>query len=158
MTGKGTDPKRRSFQVDPNGFFQFPDYDDDIANEMKKVYVSNKTVVYITADNLMAEYQMKQYTNHFPTIISPQGCHIDLDQSKECYEITTVYWFMLSLSNLLITQTFSDYNAPTSSFSRYAGIYGLFPDSPFRSGRYCGDTVHSTSVISRIEQGNWFCK
>jgi hypothetical protein len=109
----------------------------------------------------MAEIQMKDYTSHYPTIISPQGCHIELDSSKECYEITTVYWFMLSLSNLILSQTYTEYNIPTSSFSRYAGIYGLYGDnafdSPFRSGRYCGDTVFSTTQISRISQGNWFC-
>jgi len=150
---------RRRFEVDPNGFFRYADHDDDIASEEgESVYVSNHTLVYVTADNLMAEYQMKQFANHFPTIISPQGCHIDLDQSSECYELTTVYWFMLSLSNLVISQTFGEKNAPTSSFSRYSGIYSLFPDSPFRTGRYCGDTVHSTSVLSRINQGNWYCQ
>jgi hypothetical protein len=157
---KGRDSsKGRRFEVDPNGFFTFPNHDYEGYHDMEgNSYVANHTVIYITADNLMAELQMKQYTNHYPTLISPQGCHIELDESTECYELTSVYWFLLSLSDLLITQTFHEKNAPTSSFSRYAGIYSLFPDSPFRSGRYCGDTVYSTKDLSRIEQGNWYCK
>lgn len=149
---------RRRFEVDANGFFRYADHDDAIASEEgESVYVSNRTVVYITADNLMAEYQMKQYANHYPTIISPQGCHIELDQSKVCYELTTVYWFMLSLSNVVLTQTVMDVNIPTSSFSRYSALYSLF-HQPLRSGRHCGDVVHPTSLVFRVDQGNWYCK
>lgn len=56
---------------------------------------------------------------------SPRGCHIELDPSPACYALTTQYWFLLSLSDILVVQTFGPFNAPTSSFSRYAGLYGL---------------------------------
>lgn len=92
-------------------------------------------------------------------IFFPIGCHIELDPSRECYAFTVRYWFMLSLSDLLFVQSFGPYHAPTSSFSRYAGIYGLKPDSPFRSGRpiVCGDGQYSTTVLSKYPQGNWYC-
>lgn len=130
------------------GFFKLP----------KQHYQKNSTaMVFITSDNVYAEDQMRNYVGHPLTVISPQGCHIELDPSKECYIFTTTYWFMLSLSDIILSQTFGDVNAPTSSFSRYAGIYGLKPHNPFRSGRYCGEKVFSRKKLSRFQQGNWLC-
>ncbi len=113
--------------------------------------------MFVTSDNIRAEEQMRDYAKHAVTITSPQGCHIEYDPSKACYVFTTRYWFMLSLSEIIISQTFGELNAPTSAFSRYGAIYRLHQDNPFRSGRYCGDTVHSWQELSRFQQANWFC-
>lgn len=116
-------------------------------------------LVYITSDNIYAEEQIRKTVAYPGTLTSPQGCHIEYDPSSDCYAFTTAYWFALSLSQLYVTQTFSEYNLPTSAFSRYAGLYSLssYP-SPFRSGRYCGDEVFPTSAIAWRDQGNWVCK
>lgn len=113
------------------------------------------SMVYITSDNIIAAQQMNATVGHPHTYISPQGCHIEYDPSVECHMFTVTYWFMLSLSDILVTQTFGEFNAPTSSFSRYAGMYGLKRD-PFRSGRYCHERFNS-AIISHMEQSNWFC-
>jgi hypothetical protein len=133
---------------DPNNFFVIPS-----AHRAK----NSSVLVFVTSDNVFAGEQIQAYTGHPLTLLSPQGCHIELDPSKECYQFTTKYWFLLSLSDLLVSQTYGEYNAPTSSFSRYAAIYALKPETPLRSGKYCGDTVFSGSTLSWISQGNWFC-
>ncbi|RYY73925.1 hypothetical protein EON63_19770 [archaeon] len=126
------------------------------------------TLVFVTADNIYASNQIGFYTQHNITIISPQGCHIELDPSPFCFRFTSSYWFILSLSNKLITQTFGDFNLPTSAFSRYAGLYGLHGGrvktmqgekevTVFHSGRYCEDEEVPHAVLSKYSQGNWVC-
>ncbi len=116
----------------------------------------NRTVIFITSDNFAAQEQMMSVVNQSNfSFMSPQGCHIEWDESWQCYSLTAKYWFILSLSNVIVTQTVGHYNAPTSAFSRFAGIYGLHAD-PFRSARNC-NTVTPTFVLSQIPSGNWFC-
>lgn len=114
-------------------------------------------LVYITSDNVIAGEQTRNYTAHPWALVSPQGCHIELDHSAECFVLTTVYWFMLALSDKIVTQTFGTWSAPTSSFSRYAGMYGLYTDRPYHSGRHCELEETAMTKLSRVEQGNWIC-
>eukprot|EP01031_Cornospumella_fuschlensis_P023524 gene23524-28530_t len=78
------------------------------------------TILFVTSDNIYASQQIAFYAQHNVTIVSTQGCHIELDPSALCLKFTTAHWFVLSLSHKLITQTYGDYNFPTSAFSRYA--------------------------------------
>ena len=90
--------------------------------------------------------------------LGPQGCHIDLDASRACYVFTATQWLLLSLSDVYVTQSYGVYVAPTSAFSRFAGMYGLRgAPSPFRSARHCGGDVFSTRAMSRMQVGNWVC-
>jgi hypothetical protein len=114
--------------------------------------------IYTTSDNYMATKQLQNYTNYINTLVSPQGCHIELDSSKECYLITTIYWFLLSLSDKLIIQTFGNKNLPTSAFTRFGGMYSLMSNYSFHSGRYCDDKEYHNKDIAIEQQGNWFCK
>eukprot|EP01034_Spumella_vulgaris_P034629 gene34629-42717_t len=84
-------------------------------------------MAFITSDNVGSAQQMKDVLKHPYTLITPQGCHIEMDGSPECHTATVSYWLMLSFSDKIVTQTLgSDHSSgPTSSFSRYAGIYGL---------------------------------
>lgn len=115
-------------------------------------------VLFASSDNLSAGQQMKETSGHEWTLLAPQGCHIDLDDSTDCYLHTTVYWFLLALSDRIVTQTFGEFNAPASAFSRFAGMYGLRNDWPIHTGRYCGEEETSLARLSRFHQGNWFCE
>lgn len=105
---------------------------------------------FIASDNLMSSLQMNVSLGLPHSIISPQGCHVEMDPSKQCHMFTVSQWFMLSLSDILVTQ-----EGMPSSFSRYAGIYGLKTD-PFRNGKNC-DSVETTMEASRKPMSNWFC-
>lgn len=122
---------------------------------------SRHTLLYVTSDNVKSSEQMNQTASHPSTLICPQGCHIEMEPTIECFTFTTAHWFILSLSDLIVTQTFTKYNLPTSAFSRFAGIYGLKANSrgnnPFYSGKTCDDEFFSSAYISRMPQGNWFC-
>lgn len=105
---------------------------------------------FIASDNLMSSIQMNMTLGLPHSIISPQGCHVELDPSKQCHLFTASQWFLLSLSDILVTQ-----EGMPSSFSRYAGIYGLKTD-PFRNGKHC-DTIETMLEASRKPMSNWFC-
>ena len=118
------------------------------------------TVAFITSDNPHSAAQMQSLMGsdspslNIRTVVAPSGCHMEFDHSKECHFFTVTQWFLLSLSNVLVTQTLPN-SAATSSFSRYAGIYSLNPDV-FRNGRDC-DNVPEDVPMSRQPQSNWFC-
>lgn len=105
---------------------------------------------FIASDNLMASLQMNMTLGILHTIVSPQGCHIEMDPSKQCHLFTVAQWFHLALSDILVTQA-----GIPSSFSRYAGIYGLKKD-PFRNGQDCDAAWHSLEYC-RKPMSNWFC-
>lgn len=105
---------------------------------------------FVASDNEMASMQMNMTLGLPHSIVSPQGCHVELDMSKQCHMFTVSQWLLLSLSDILVTQ-----ESIPSSFSRYAGIYGLKPD-PFRNGKDCGMS-ESTMELSRKPISNWFC-
>lgn len=105
---------------------------------------------FVASDNEMASMQMNLTLGLPHSIVSPQGCHVEMDASKACHMFTVSQWFLLGLSDILITQ-----EGIPSSFSRYAGIYGLKTD-PFRNGKHCG-SVETTMELSRKPMSNWFC-
>ncbi len=105
---------------------------------------------FMASDNEMASMQMNTTLGLPYSIVSPQGCHVEMDVSKQCHMFTVTQWFMLALSDVLVTQ-----EGIPSSFSRYAGIYGLKPD-PFRNGKHCG-AIETTMELSRKPMSNWFC-
>lgn len=121
------------------------------------------TVAFITSDNPHSAAQMQSLmlvtgsdspSLNIRAIVAPSGCHMEFDHSKECHFFTITQWFLLSLSDVLVTQTLPN-SAATSSFSRYAGIYSLNPNV-FRNGRDC-DNVPEDVPLSRQPQSNWFC-
>lgn len=114
-------------------------------------------LAFITSDSTASADQMKSVLGHPYTLISPQGCHIEMDASVACHVFTVSYWFVLAMSDVLVTQTLGNEHSggPTSSFSRYAGIYGL-KDNVFRDGRHC-EEITTNYALSRIQMSNWFC-
>eukprot|EP01039_Chlorochromonas_danica_P007515 gene7515-8312_t len=90
-------------------------------------------------------------------LLSPSGCHIELQDSFECLLITVSTWFALSLSDAIVIQTIRDarYPIPSSAFSRYAGLYSL-KRNVFRDARHC-DEIPDHQVMGISQQGNWFC-
>jgi hypothetical protein len=108
------------------------------------------SMAFIASDNLMASLQMNMTLGIPHSIVSPQGCHIEMDPSKQCHLFTAAQWFHLALSDVLVTQA-----GIPSSFSRYAGIYGLKKD-PFRNGQDCDAAYHSMEYC-RKPISNWFC-
>jgi hypothetical protein len=108
------------------------------------------SVAFIASDNLMSSLQMNSTLGMPHTIVSPQGCHIEMDPSKQCHMFTASQWFQLALSDVLVTQA-----GIPSSFSRYAGIYGLKPN-PFRNGQDC-DMPYNSLEYCRKGISNWFC-
>jgi hypothetical protein len=80
---------------------------------------------------------------------------VDLDRSSQCATSTTVYWFLLSLSDVIVSQTDPQEGGPFSAFSRYAGVYGLREHS-WRSAKDC-DALMDEKKESRKEHGNWIC-
>jgi hypothetical protein len=111
---------------------------------------------YITSDNDAASAQMNQTSSYPYSFLTPQGCHIELDPSAECHVFTVTYWMMLALSHHLIVQRIDpNLLAPASSFSRYAGMYGLY-HNPFRTAKEC-DRPIDNMILSRTQHGSWFC-
>lgn len=132
-------------------------------------------MAFITSDSLKAAEQMSVTLGHPYALITPQGCHIELEPSPECHMFTVAYWFALSLSDVIITQVTNNLHPvipivvfhilqvlpdtalpePSSGFSKYAGIYGLKPN-PFRIGKDCGRIV-PTKESGVVHSGNWWC-
>lgn len=112
-------------------------------------------LLYIASDNDGASEQIAEESLWNHTYISPSGCHVELDKSPECFLLTVSYWFILSLSNVIVTQT-SDGGLPVSAFSRFAAVYGLRGDT-IRDCHRCGDTL-TRNEMSRLQMGNWFCR
>jgi hypothetical protein len=120
---------------------------------------------------------------------SKRSCHINfqyigLDKfqhngfhnSKDCFAFTAVSWAILSLSEVIIGQGFgvvlelqeevnthertSRYiHAPVSSFPKTAAIYGLFPESPFRTAPACSQAEPVTLInqFLRLPHASWLC-
>eukprot|EP00605_Chrysophyceae_sp_TOSAG23-4_P002970 GSChrysophyteH1.ASY1.ANO1.3272.1 assembled CDS len=110
--------------------------------------------VFIASDNDGSAQQINA-TAHYPlTIVSPKGCHVELDPSFSCSQLTVGYWLILSSSDVIVTQT-DNTGSPISAFSRYAAVYGLKGDS-LRDAKDCGE-VKAMYDISRRWTGNWFC-
>lgn len=111
------------------------------------------TLVHIASDNLGSSTQMNEVLNWPNTLISPSGCHIDYNSTFECIKLTTVYWFIMSLSDVIISPT--QYKVVRSGFPRSAAIYGL-KKNVLRDPTDCNNII-SNDIYSHIHQGNWFC-
>jgi hypothetical protein len=71
--------------------------------------------------------------------------------------MTYGYWFLLSLSDFLITTGMV--GDPTSGFSRFAMIYGLHEDN-FLDSNSCRARVFDRSIPDGSRNrttGNWVC-
>eukprot|EP01038_Epipyxis_sp_PR26KG_P014109 gene14109-18930_t len=108
------------------------------------------SILYITSDSEAANQQIQEFFNHSIILIAPKGCHIELDSSSECLNLTVIYWFILSLSDTIVTQ--NDNHHPSSGYSRFAALYGL-KQGTIALGNACG----TSPLNGRNHQGNWFC-
>jgi len=115
--------------------------------------IDNIIHLYIASDSHSASGQINTAANYTKSAISPHGCHVEMDQSEGCQTETIVFWLLLAMSDVMITQT--EESKPISAFSRYAALYGLQKD-PFRDPLNC-NTVQSTKEMSWTWNGNWFC-
>lgn len=96
-------------------------------------------------------------TLHHPyTLISPNGCHIEMDPSFNCLRLTVVYWLLISLSDSMVIQVEGEPNniLATSAFARYAAVYGL-KRNPVIDARNCERV--DWKQVARHAGGNWFC-
>lgn len=109
--------------------------------------------VFIASDSPSSADQINSTMAWPGSVVFPKGCHIQLNPSSACLLETCAYWLLLSVSDVIVTQT--DNRVPISAYSRYAAMYGLMGDS-LRDGRNCS-SVYSRSEMSRTHQGNWFC-
>lgn len=114
-------------------------------------------VVHIASDQHGASHQMNA-TVHYPaTIVSPNGCHIEMDSSFQCLRLTVVYWFLMALSDSLIAQCEgglgSDAVSVASGFARYAYLYSIKPEG-LVDARNCKRL--DTWVTSRHSSANWW--
>lgn len=129
-------------------------------------------LAYIASDNADSAVQINS-TLAWPFAIKPpEACHMDLQKGAHCTLTTSLHWFMLSLSDVVVMQALikppeSMYSnspetahlkdqelAPISAFSRYAAIYSLSPDV-IRYGRGC--RTANTTALSYQTHGNWVC-
>jgi hypothetical protein len=129
---------------------------DSTSEAYELVKNSQFLMLFIASDNSISSNQILQVTNYSHSLLSPAGCHVEWDRSWECFSLTVRYWFMMSISKHIVTQQISEGTLiPTSSFSRYAGIYGL-KNNPFRIGKHCKMIVQNKES-SRVHHNNWYC-
>lgn len=113
-----------------------------------------ETLIHIASDNIASTRQMNESLGDWPnTFLSPSGCHIEMDNSFECLRLTVTYFFIMSLSDNIITPT--NDGLPSSGYSRFAGIYSLV-QNVFKDGKNC-DRSLSLYDIGRRHMGNWGC-
>jgi hypothetical protein len=61
-------------------------------------------VAHIASDNSGSSSQLNVTLNYPYTLTSPNGCHIEMDASYECIRLTSVYWLLISLSDVMVIQ------------------------------------------------------
>ncbi len=109
-------------------------------------------LAYIASDNSASAEQIRDTLGHSNTFLAPSGCHIDYDPSPACSHTTLLYWFVLTMNDHSVYQSYLDGDSgvalPSSSFSRYAG-------SQQCSAPHAGAAWNAT--VSRLPQGNWVC-
>jgi hypothetical protein len=134
---------------------------------------SGPVLAYIASDNGFSARQINSTLDWKFTIKPPNACHIDLQSNTHCTLTTSLHWFMLALSDVLVVQALikpedTSYvanspetahlvdteAAPISAFSRYAAIYSLSP-GVLRYGRGCHAV--NTTALSYQTHGNWIC-
>ena len=117
---------------------------------------------YIASDSPSAARQMHESmgpSHENDTLVTPKGCHVEMDKSRDCSFNTIAYWFALALSESLVVQgrkinKNDNYTIP-SGFSRYAAMYGLKTTQGLRFGQECKQVDMITQ--SRSSQGTWKC-
>jgi hypothetical protein len=138
---------------------------------------SSPISVLIASDNRDTSKQIIHHLSHNLTLFHPpSSCHIDFQKSHaDCSLSTLSQWFLLSLSDMIITQSALKYDmntlytdneemkylqdpypkqiAPISAFSRYALIYGLSSDHLY----YGNCTDVNVTTIGHSTHGNWVC-
>jgi len=67
--------------------------------------VESKIHLYIASDSHSASVQINTAANYSKSAISPHGCHVEMDQSEGCQTETIVFWLLLAMSDVMITQT-----------------------------------------------------
>ena len=50
--------------------------------------------------------------------VLPEACHIQFNATNECFSSTVTQWFLMSFSDILISQYDPKTGAPHSAFSR----------------------------------------
>ena len=112
------------------------------------------TLVHIASDNAGSTMQMNDVLGWPNTLLSPNGCHVERNRTYECLKLTTTYWMIMALSDIIISP-FQNKNSVQSGFPRFAFIYGL-KGSVLRNPTDCDYTVKRDDS-SRTHQGNWVC-
>lgn len=112
-----------------------------------------RTVVHLASDNIGGAQQMNETLNWPNTLLSPSGCHLEMDPTFECLKLTMTYWMVMVLSDIIITP--GNDRIPNSGFSRYAAVYGLKGNS-LRDPKQCTNIL-SRRDLSNIQHGNWNC-
>lgn len=142
------------------------------AKSAAKKAVPGGVLAYIASDNADSAVQINSTLAWPFAIRPPEACHMDIQKSMHCTLTTSLHWFMLSLSDVIVMQALikppdSMYSnspetahlkdeepAPISAFSRYAAIYSLSPEV-IRYGRGCHTA--NTTALSYQTHGNWVC-
>jgi hypothetical protein len=134
-------------------------------------------IVFITSDHRRSSKQILEYLSPEVPVYMPTNtaCNVDHKKTSDCTLSTLEEWFLLSFSDLIITQelkrvdpksAYCDTNvmdylqAPyppeygaISAFSKYALVYGLNFDQ-----LYHGKCVAAnTTTIGHYSHGNWMC-
>lgn len=65
---------------------------------------SEPLLAYIASDNSDSSKQINDTLQWKFTIKPPQACHMDLQKGAHCTLITSLHWFMLSLSDYIVMQ------------------------------------------------------
>jgi hypothetical protein len=111
------------------------------------------TIMNIASDNEGAANQINETLQWPNTLVSPSGCHVDLEATYECLRLTAVYWFIMASSDIIVAP--GDHSLPNSGFSQYAAIYGLRNDS-LRDPKYCDNLVPRYNM-SHKHHKTWVC-
>jgi hypothetical protein len=148
-------------------------------DNLKTKKTTESNWIYISSDSMDSSHQIYETIgkkDSSRTIISSKGCHLDYNPSHDCIVQTFVSWFLLSMNNRTIVQSYyhkeKDLYLPSSSFSRYAMMYSLNSES-FDFGDRCylkeqldkigsqGKDYFQSPFLevenTRIPQGNWVC-
>jgi hypothetical protein len=123
-------------------------------SDASKVASKNLPLVIVASDSISAGEQISLESQWNYTFVSHSACHVELDKSDDCFHNTVRLWFLMSLSDIIVTQT--NNGLPTSGFSRFAAVYGLMGNS-LRNAAAC-DVIIPRYKMAWEQIGNWFCQ
>jgi hypothetical protein len=134
-------------------------------------------IVFIASDNRRSSKQMMEHISPDVPIFVPSSatCNVDLKRTNDCTLSTLAEWFLLSFSDMIITQQLHHYNpkspyfdtnlmsylqapypeelGPISAFSRFALIYGLNSEHLYHANCLSANTT----TVGHYTHGNWMC-